>query len=209
MSLASEKREFVEPALRPPKFTLRTLWLSMTALCCLFAVMASLGALWSAVLVLFLCLVVAHVVGNKVGTQLRDHADRQILAERSTRPPRSAERVSLGVAAPEQLTSRRKLNRVTLLMAIGGALIGAELGGIGLTVIYPQASYGAMALGVFSSAVLGGFAGFLTGSFFSVIRQALAEAHRGAAATQLNSPVMLRPHTSDELSDASALSARH
>jgi hypothetical protein len=185
MSLANESHEMLEPALSPPKFSLRTLWISMTALCCLFAVMASLGALWSAVLALFLCLAAAHVIGNKLGTQLRAHADRQISAERLARPPRSALRLNLGVAAPEQLTSRRKLKRVTLLLTILGALIGAEFGGLGVGVIYPKASSSAMALGIFSSAVLGGFAGFLTSSFFSVVQQALAEAHRGAAATQL------------------------
>ncbi len=67
-------------------------------------------------------------------------------------------------------------------MTIGGALIGAEFGGLGLAAIYPRASVAAVTLGVVSSAVLGGFAGFLASSFLSVVRQALAEAHRGAAA---------------------------
>jgi hypothetical protein len=183
MSLASEQHELPEPLLRPPKFSLRALWLSMTVLCCLFAAMASLGALWSAVLALFLLLAAAHVIGNKMGTHLRDLADRQIVAEQLAKPRRSSERVMLSMPVPEQLTSRRKLNRVTLLMTIGGALIGAEMGGLGLVAIYPHASIGAMALGIFSSAVLGGFAGFLTSSFLSVVRQALAEAHRGAVAT--------------------------
>jgi predicted lipid-binding transport protein (Tim44 family) len=182
MALVSEQHDLPEPALRPPRFTLRTLWIVMTALCCLFAVMASLGALWSAMLLLFLCLIAAHVVGNSLGTKLRDHTNQQIRFARAARPQRVAEAVASGVTAPEQLTRRAKLNRITLLMAIGGALVGAEFGGLGLAALYPRASIAAVTLGVISSAVLGAFAGFLASSFLSVVRQALAEAHRGAAA---------------------------
>ncbi|MEX2114736.1 MAG: hypothetical protein WD845_16205 [Pirellulales bacterium] len=193
MALARQQFELSEPALRPPRFSLRTLWLAVTVLCCLFAVMASLGALWSAMLLLFLCLGAAHVIGNSLGTKLREHADQQILLDRASQPARSAEPVALGVAAPQQLTARRKLNRITLLMTIGGALVGAEFGGLGLAAIYPQASIAAVSLGVVSSAVLGALAGFLSSSFLWVVRQALAEAHRGAVAS--NCPTIREPRS--------------
>jgi hypothetical protein len=65
-------------------------------------------------------------------------------------------------------------------MTCGGAAAGAFLGGPGLAAVYPDAGAAAVALGVASSAVLGGFAGFLASSFLSVTlkawREALAQA---------------------------------
>jgi hypothetical protein len=191
MSTFTEQSDAQEPALRPPRFSLRTLLLVMSGLCCLFAAMAALGLLWSAVLLLFLSLVAAHVIGNSLGTRLRDHASRQIAADRIARPRLPLQAIRPNVAAPEQLTGRAKLNRITLILTVGGALVGAELGGAGLAVVHPQASAAAVGLGVVSSAVLAGFAGFLASSFLWVVRQALAEAHRGAA------PAVRRPATPD------------
>lgn len=177
----SECRDLTDSVLRPPRYSLRTLLLAVTALCCLFALMAAVGMLWSAVLLFFLALAAAHVMGNSLGTKLRDQATRQIAAELAIRPPPAAGPMRLDVLAPQQLTGRGRLNRITMLLSIGGALVGAELGGIGLAAIHPQASAAAVALGVISLAVLGGLAGFLASSFLWVVRQALAEAHRGAA----------------------------
>ncbi len=165
------------PALRPPRFTLRTMLALVTALCCLFAVMSAVGLLWSAMLALFLSLIAAHVFGNSVGTRLRDHTSHQ-LAERKVAGQRAVPvALNLNVAAPRQLTQRTKLKRITALMTICGAFVGAQFGGVALAAVHPQSSVAAVVLGVCSSAVLGGFAGFLASSFLSVIRQALAEAH--------------------------------
>ncbi|MGD9723668.1 MAG: hypothetical protein AB7O59_20205 [Pirellulales bacterium] len=181
MSFATHSDNPNASALRPPRFTLRTLLVSMTALCCLFAVMAAVGLLWSAVLSLFLGLVLAHVLGNSLGTRLRDRSTRQSAAEHAAGLRPSQASCKPLIAAPQQLTERVRLTRITLLLTVGGALVGAELGGVGVTVIHPQAAAGAMVLGIVSSGVLGGFAGFLGSSFLWVVRQALAEAHRGAA----------------------------
>jgi hypothetical protein len=165
--------------LPPPRFSLRTLWIVMTALCCLFAVMAAIGLWLSAVLALFLSLLMAHVLGNSLGTRLRNETSRQIAVERGAT---SAAPVPIAweVVAPKRLTQRTSLHRITLLMGIGGALVGGELGGVGFAAMYEQAPASAVALGVVSAGVLGAFAGFLASSFLSVVRQALAEAHQGA-----------------------------
>lgn len=180
MSLAVEQHESQETGLRPPKFSLRGLWLIMTVLCCLFALMAAIGLFWSAVLLLVLCLVMAHVLGNSMGTRLREHANRQVEHDRALGRREPPDVIRLNVDAPRQLTQRIRLKRITLVMTVGGAVVGAEFGGAGLAAIHPQAPIGAVALGVVSSAVLGGFAGFLASSFLSVVRQALNEAHRGS-----------------------------
>ena len=63
-------------ALGPPRFSLRTLWLVMTLLCCLFGLMSIVGAMWSLALALFIGLVAAHVLGNSLGTKLSNRAEQ-------------------------------------------------------------------------------------------------------------------------------------
>ncbi len=130
----------------------------------LFALMTALGMLWSLVLALGLGLVLAHVLGNSLGTRLRNSATRQTAVARQSSPTTVPPLSSLIAAGPTRLTRRAKLNRITLIMTVGGALVGAELGALGSTLIYPEAVAAAV-LGVISAAVLGGFAGFLSSSF--------------------------------------------
>ena len=161
-------------ALGPPRFTLRTMLLAVTALGCLFGVMTALGSLWSIAILFFGCLVAGHVIGNSVGTRLRDGAPRH---ERFTPAP-FGERVGAAYSSTAQgsgLSRRGRLSRITLVMTFGGAVAGAFLG-TGLAAIYPEAGAPAVALGVVSSAVLGGFVGFLASSFLSVTLKAWREA---------------------------------
>jgi hypothetical protein len=163
-------------SLGPPRFTLRTLLLAVTLAGCLFGVMQALGTLWSMGMLMILCLVFAHVAGNSLGTSLRDHATRQAAAERSDtladhRPP-----TKLDVTIPHQLTQRARLNRVTLVMAGGGAIAGGALGATVSAFVYPEAGVAAVGLGLVSAAVLGALVGFAASSFVSVARAALGEA---------------------------------
>ncbi len=159
----------------PPRFTLRELLLAMTALSGLFGLMAAVGLWWSMAILLFLSLVLAHVLANSLGTRLRDRASRCVLAEKMASREAAAP-VQLQVAAPQRLTQRVRLHWITLVMAIGAAVVGATLGGAGLSSLYPDAGLAAIGVGVVSSAVLGAFAGFATSSFLSVAQQALREA---------------------------------
>jgi hypothetical protein len=162
-------------ALDPPRFSLRTLLVVMTALGCLFGLMTAVGSVWSMVILLFLGLVSAHVLGNSLGTKLRDRASRQVAIETARHAPARAGAPRLEVE-PGRLTQRTRLSRITFFMALGGAVAGAFLGGTGLAGIYPEASAPAVALGVVSLAVLGAFAGFMASSFLSVMHQAWREA---------------------------------
>jgi hypothetical protein len=181
MQPTGEQPDLLVPGLSPPRYSLRTLLVVVTLCGCLFGVMATVGMFYSAMLALFLSLVGAHVVGNSLGTKLRDQTTQQIDAARAARPPAPAMSLPRDLAnPPRRLTERARLHRITLVMGIGGAMLGGELGGVGLSATYPEAPISAVALGVVSSATLGAFVGFLTSSFLSVVRQALAEAHRGA-----------------------------
>ena len=166
-------------AVGPPRFTLRTMLLAVTALGCLFGVMSVLGTVWSVAILLFGCLVAGHVLGNSLGTRLRDGAPKRSGVSHAPRDARftATHRSSIEGSG---LSRRTRLSRITLVMAFGGGAAGAFLGGTGLAAIYPDAGAPAVALGVVSSAVLGGFMGFLTSSFLSVTlkawREALAQA---------------------------------
>ena len=162
-------------ALGPPRFTLRTMLLVVTALGCLFGVMAALGSSWSIIILLFGCLVAGHVIGNSLGTRLRDGAPRYEKLSLAAFDARVGPAHS-PAAQGGGLSRRIRLSRVTLVMTFGGASAGAFLGGTGLAAIYPEAGASAVALGVVSSAVLGGFVGFLTSSFLSVTLRAWREA---------------------------------
>jgi hypothetical protein len=160
--------------LGPPRFTLRTLLAVITGLCCLFGLMAALGSLWSIAILLIAGLVLAHVLGNSLGTKLRDRATRASALEAGPAGPRAT--AINACVQPGRLSQQIRLSRITLVMALGGAMAGAFLGAVGSAGAYPEAGTPAVALGTVSAAVLGAFAGFMTCSFVLVMRQAWREA---------------------------------
>ncbi len=162
-------------AVGPPRFTLRTMLLAVTALGCLFGVMSALGTVWSVAILMFGCLLAGHVLGNSLGTRLRDGAPKRPAVSHAPQDARFALTHRSAVEA-SGLSRRTRLSRITLVMTCGGAAAGAFLGGPGLAAIYPDAGAPAVALGVVSSAVLGGLGGFLTSSFLSVTLKAWREA---------------------------------
>ncbi len=153
----------------------------VSALCVLFALMSALGTIWSLMLVFFLSLILAHVMGNSLGTKLCSRPSRQA----SPLVAQLGNLESFEVAGPRRLAEHSGLNRATIAMTLGGAIVGGAVGGTGLAATYPGASAGAVALGIISSAVLGGFFGFTASTFFSVARAALREA--------LSEPTMRHP----------------
>ena len=155
------RREEHDAVLGPPRFSLRTLFLSITVLGCLFGAMAALGSLWSLMILLFAGLVLAHVFGNAIGTTLRDRSSLPAQLSHADRPsvrPSSA----IVNAAPGRLTQRTGLDRITLFIAGAGAGSGGTLGGVGSLVLYPEAGPAAVGLGIVSLAVLGALAGFFS-----------------------------------------------
>jgi hypothetical protein len=165
-----------DATLRPPQFTLRTLLVAITLLACAFAVMTAIGSVWTLAILLFAALVAGHVVGNALGTTLRDRSARRKVDEREV-AVRAGPR--LEIVSPSRLTVPARLHWITMVMAAGGALAGGYFGGAALAASYPEATTAAVVLGFASSGVLGGLAGFAASSFVSVVQQALREAHAG------------------------------
>ncbi len=150
--------------LRFPQFRLRTLLGVVALLAVLFAVMGVIGPLASAGLVMGLVIVGLHVVGNALGTSLRDGAPSRApehppvdFAEQAVQRTRS----DSGISRLHQRTPLGWIIRATTLIGVG---VGAWLGVIVLAELTDGSNAG-LIVGSVSFAVLGGFFGFLLGSF--------------------------------------------
>jgi hypothetical protein len=178
MTTTAQEHDDRRSLLEPPQFALRTLFVAMTLVGALLALMNVLGALWSITLVFFLCLVLAHVAGNALGTKLRQNASRSEAAgELLGAASPSVRREDLSAIAPPRLAERTRLSGGLMVIAALGALLGGSFGAAALATAEGQRITAAgIALGAFSSAVLGGFVGFLIGSFLTVSGGALREA---------------------------------
>ena len=78
MSQPNNQHDEQGSALDPPRFSLRGLMLAVSAVCCLFGLLTAVGLFWSAILLFFLSLILAHVLGNALGTALRDRSSRRV-----------------------------------------------------------------------------------------------------------------------------------
>lgn len=160
-------------ALGPPRFSLRALLLITAACGGLFALMSAVGAMWSMALLLIGGLVAGHVLGNSLGTRLRDGTTQAVGPRTNAHPGMASQHIVAG-----RLTKHTRLGRgAVVLTALGGSL-GAFVGGLVSANVYPEAGPSAVLLGVLSAAVLGTLIGFIVSSFFLVLRDAWSEALR-------------------------------
>jgi hypothetical protein len=152
---------------RPPQFSLRALFWLMAVVSALCAAMTAMGMVWSLMLLFFVALVVAHVVGNAIGTRLRDDATRQI-EQSSWRGPALPHPALPRMVAPP-LHERRPLGQSLFVFVIAGAVGGALLGRFAFTYghAHPLPASDAV-LAIASCAVVGAIAGFMASSFFKV-----------------------------------------
>ena len=157
--------------LRLPQFGLRTLFFVVALLGVLFAVMAAIGPAASAALLLGLAIVGLHVVGNRVGTALRDGVDAELARNASDEARRRQNFTQIQRSVRTQLDQpvsglyqRTRLSRLNRVLGGFGAAIGAAAG-YAVLANWTAASIGGLVVGSVSSAVLGGGFGFLWGSF--------------------------------------------
>jgi hypothetical protein len=173
-----------EPSAGAPfQFRLRSMLMLVAAVSGLLAIMQLIGAVWSAILVWFLLLVLAHVTANFWGTHVAPAAGR--------RPSDGGQPDSLITDGP--LRSAPIIGAVRLSESLRpgwpmfvatatGAVVGGTLGSVALVVLnFDQAGYAGVAVGSVSAAIVGGFLGFLTSSFVSIGLRAWKEALSGAA----------------------------
>lgn len=172
---------------RPFQFGLRAMFVGTALVSVLFAIMGVVGPVGSTFLVWFLLLVAAHVSGAVWGTRkaLRrienDEHDRAAPGWGSTEVATISGLSADGARLPGSCrgTRLRESTRLgwpmivtTTIGVVGGGSLGATL----LWLSLGGADYTGVVLGSLSSAVVGGFLGFLTSSFFAVALNAWREA---------------------------------
>lgn len=166
------------PGLKPPQIGLGTfLWLFAVLAVPMFAMRAG-GPLMAAAVVLFATAITAHVVGNALGTRLRDQGRVSRRDKSATGDVVVAQ--AHHFAPTTELSHRRKqLSWLLLALSTAGAIAGAVMGGILLSRVNAERMTGAsLALAVGSCGVLGGLCGFVLVSFAKVFLQAWWQAHR-------------------------------
>lgn len=170
------------PSLKPPQFRLRTLMWTVAVICVLLAAMKTAGPTASLILGLLVLAVIAHVMGNALGTRLRENGDRPLPEDGQIDATFSIfhRKARRGDYAPAtRLRDRVSLGRAVFVIIAVGALIGAASGGGVLAwANWERATILNIAMGTFASAVLGGFLGFVSSSFIEVAFGALSHALR-------------------------------
>ena len=168
------------PGLKPPRFSLASLFVGVAMLGVLFAVANYFGSYATLLLILFALTITAHVAGNAIGTQLRENGNRRPLASHEAPQQKRRPVASTDFAPPSQLHHRSALGTPILITTSMGSVAGAVLGGYGLTTFMEHPTLQAILLGVVASAVLGGIWTFAASSFLQVASSALRQAARDA-----------------------------
>lgn len=172
----------------PVQFRLRSMLIFVAAVPALVPLMLSLvqfvGAAWTAVLIWFLILVVAHVTANFWGTRVAPNAGRVSHVQDEPGECRSADRL---LATPPvgavRLSESARPGWPMFVVTGAGSVIGGLIGGVALTLLsFERAGYTGIIVGTISAAIVGGFLGFLTSTFAEIALRAWQEALHGAAA---------------------------
>ena len=176
--LPAEGQSAREAKPRWPQFSLRGMFLAVTALSVAFAAMAAVGWRWSPVVAWFLLLVAVHTFANAWGS--RSGRRRIDAAPDDERPVATADPAA--ACAPstrlrERIAPGRTMRVATVAAGAAGAALGAFL------LWGPQADWVATvgaAVGIASAGGVGAFLGFLASSFLDAAVRALREAERDA-----------------------------
>lgn len=164
------------PGLRPPQFTLATMFWIVSGCGLLFAAMVAVGPLGAFALLLLVLAIVGHIAGNSIGTELRRIGDSHDMA---AGPQRRA--VAQHEFAPEtQLCRRTSISRTMIGFTIAGAVLLGMIGSAALFwLTWGQVNLPTAIVAIGSSCVLGGFAGFMCSSFAQIAGGAWWQARRG------------------------------
>jgi hypothetical protein len=185
MSLPLETERLPEPHLL--KFRLRQMFFVVTLLSCLCALIAATKGPWPWVIGLSAAMVAAHVLGNLIGTRLRDTSS-DVVRWRAADPKQVADQP---LTTPLADISKAAMPAETNLRNFGGLVAGMRwyvFGGLatGLLVaatllavtIGHRIGWAGWVVGSISGGVLGVWIAFMGVSFTTIARDALRQAHR-------------------------------
>lgn len=164
----------------PWQFRLRSMLVWVAALSGLFAIMHLIGAVWSAMLVWFLILASAHVTANFWGTHVAPRTRQSQLGD--TWPDSGVPEPHFNVVpGAERLRESRQPGWPMLVATVVGVLVGGLLGALVMVSLrFDRVGYSGVAVGTVSAAIVGGFLGFLSGSFAVIASRAWGEALAGS-----------------------------
>lgn len=176
------------PAPREPhllKFRLRQMFLVVTLFSLLFALVAATEGPWPWVIVISTLMVAAHVLGNLIGTRLRDTSESVVLWRKSD-PRQTSDDPSIGRSEdfanhpPLPETNLRNFGRIIRGLRwylLGGFTVGLILGATLLVLtIGHRIGWAGWIVGAISGGVLGIWLTFLTVSFTTIARDAWRQA---------------------------------
>ena len=132
-------------------------------------------------------MVAAHVLGNLIGTRLRDTSDEVVrwrisdprqAPDRPLMTPQPCDLATLPLPPETNLANFGRLVRGMKWFLLAGLLVGLVLGGTVLAfTIGHRIGWAGWAVGTISGAVLGTWLAFLAVSFTTIARDALRQAH--------------------------------
>ena len=168
------------------KFRLRQMFFVVTLLSMLCALVVLTDGPWPWVIVLSALMVAAHVMGNLIGTRLRDTSG-DVVRWRSADPRQAPDHpqttplsdlASLPLPPETNLANFGRLVRGMKWFLLGGLVLGFILGGtlLALTIGH-RIGWAGWVVGTISGAVLGTWLAFLAVSFTAISRAALRQAH--------------------------------
>ena len=170
------------PGLSPPRFGLRTMLGLIALLCGCLATFVAVGPITGSALLLAVLVVVAHVAGNAIGSQLRQNGSQRTIVdgEIGAANREAVRRPSAHHFAPRtRLSHRAPLGWFMRVMTSLGCVTGAVTGGI----LLKQTSsrplpYSTLVFGCIATGVLGGMFAFWLFSLLQVFGLAWWQAHR-------------------------------
>ncbi len=162
--------------LRPPQFSIASLIALVTIVALVLALADVLGAYGTFWLVIFLVAVAAHVAGNALGRQLKEHGNRPLNGHAPT-PDRDRHTVSY--APRTRLSDYRALGFGTVAVTVIG-VVAAAVGG-GYWIVHSMGDHftiSTLLVALIAFAVLGGIWSFLMVGFLSVAVTAWRQSSR-------------------------------
>ena len=172
----SSEVEKQDEGLGPPQFRLITLLVAFTLLSIIFACYQVLGGPAAFGLALLVAAVAAHMIGNSLGTRLRD-LDAAANQPTAVATKQRGQVTQDDLAPVTNLHESQSLRMPVLVCTAGGGVIGL-LAGLFFFVwmMWEKATVWGSGMGVGAFVFLGGFFGFLVSGFFTVGMDALTQA---------------------------------
>lgn len=185
--------------LRPPQFSLRTLLVAVTLIALLCSLVQWVSPAGLLALGLLIAVILCHVAGNAIGTQLRRIGSRRaaqpslksaLPADPEDGPvPSGPLPLPLANGSPGCLSERRPLGLPQLVAGGAGCLFGAAGGAASALGSSPSSAHlEIVAVGTIAFAVLGGLGAFAVTALIQVVASALWQ-----AAQSPNPPDASRP----------------